>query len=88
MFTMKLMEEVIQSENVKMALERVESNEGSPGIDKMKVENLRPYLRKHWLTIRKQLLEGTYQPKPVRRVEIPKPDGSGVRKLGIPTVRP
>ena len=85
MFQTKLMEEVVRGENVKRALERVERNAGSPGVDGMKTEKLRGYLRKHWLRIRKELLEGTYQPHPVRRVEIPKPDGSGVRKLGIPS---
>ena len=86
MFPTKLMEEVVRGENVKMALARVEANAGSPGADGMKTEKLRGYLRKHWPRIRKELLEGTYSPQPVRRVEIPKPDGSGVRKLGIPSV--
>jgi RNA-directed DNA polymerase len=85
MFSTKLMEEVVRGENVKMALARVEANAGSPGADGMKTEKLRGYLRKHWLRIRKELLEGTYSPQPVRRVEIPKSDGSGVRKLGIPS---
>src|SRR4051794_7259759 len=85
MFPRKLMEVMVHAENVKKALERVESNAGSPGVDKMKTEKLRAYLKKHWVKIRSQLLEGTYRPMPVRRVEIPKPDGSGVRKLGIPS---
>jgi len=80
-----LMEEVCKRENLKEAYARVVSNKGSPGVDGMTVQRLGKYLRKHWPTIREQLLKGTYQPKPVRRVEIPKPDG-GVRKLGIPTV--
>jgi group II intron reverse transcriptase/maturase len=67
------------------ALERVEHNGGAPGIDGMTVKELRPYLRAHWLEIRAQLDQETYRPSPVRRVEIPKPDG-GVRLLGIPSV--
>jgi RNA-directed DNA polymerase len=79
------MEEVCERENLKRALRRVKSNKGSPGIDDMKVEDLPGYLKQHWPTIREQLLTGTYEPQPVKGVEIPKPDG-GVRKLGIPTV--
>ena len=67
------------------ALKRVKSNKGSAGIDGMSVEELPGYLKEHWPAIREQLLGGTYRPQPVRRVEIPKPDG-GVRQLGIPTV--
>ena len=52
----------------------------------MTVDQLVDYLKQHWLAVREQLLSGTYEPKPVRRVEIPKPDGGGMRKLGIPTV--
>jgi RNA-directed DNA polymerase len=79
------MEEVCERENCLRALKRVKSNKGSPGIDGMKVGELPGYLKQHWLAIREQLLSGNYEPQPVRRVEIPKPDG-GVRKLGIPTV--
>lgn len=79
------MESVCQRENMWQALKRVKANGGSPGIDGMTVDALKDYLKQHWLAIREQLLDGTYQPQPVRRVEIPKPDG-GVRKLGIPTV--
>ena len=79
------MEEVCERENLKEALRRVKANKGSAGIDRMTVDGIADYLKKHWPAIREQLLSGTYQPKPVRRVEIPKPDG-GVRKLGIPTV--
>src|SRR6267142_2376795 len=68
------------------ALRQVRSNKGSAGIDRMTVDQLGDYLKQHWPVIREQLLNGTYEPKPVRRVEIPKPDGGGVRKLGIPTV--
>jgi group II intron reverse transcriptase/maturase len=74
------------NQNVARALERVERNGGAPGIDGMTVKELRPYLREHWLGIRETLDEQTYQPTPVRRVEIPKPDG-GVRQLGIPSVK-
>jgi RNA-directed DNA polymerase len=83
--TNRLMEEVCERENLKEALRRVKANKGSAGIDRMTVDGIADYLKQHWLAIREQLLSGTYQPKPVRRVEIPKPDG-GVRKLGIPTV--
>ena len=81
-----LMEEVCERENCKQALARVKANQGSPGVDGMTVHELPDYLKQHWPAIREQLLSGTYQPQPVRRKEIDKPDGSGVRKLGIPTV--
>jgi RNA-directed DNA polymerase len=83
--TRQWMEEVCDKENLKRALRRVKANKGSPGIDGMKVGELPGYLKQHWPAIREQLLSGTYQPQPVKRVEIAKPDG-GVRKLGIPTV--
>lgn len=81
----QLMEAVCERRNCKQALARVKRNKGSAGIDGMTVEQLPAYLKQHWLTIRAQLLSGTYKPQPVKRVEIPKPDG-GKRKLGIPTV--
>ncbi len=81
----RLTEEVCERGNRREALERVRANQGSPGIDGMTVDELPGYLEQHWPAIRGQLLSGTYEPKPVKRVEIPKPDG-GVRKLGIPTV--
>lgn len=81
-----LMEEVCERENCQQALKRVRSNKGSPGVDGMSVKQLPAYLKQHWPAIREQLLKGTYQPRPVKRVEIDKPDGSGVRKLGVPTV--
>jgi RNA-directed DNA polymerase len=81
----QLMEEVCERENCLQAYKRVKSNKGGPGIDGMTVEQLPGYLKEHWPAIRKQLLSGIYKPQPVRRVEIPKPDG-GVRHLGIPTV--
>lgn len=80
----KLMEEVCHRRNTEEALRRVRVNKGAPGIDGMTVEALEGYLKQHWPAIREQLLLGTYTPQPVKRVEIPKPDG-GVRKLGIPT---
>jgi len=83
--TEQWMEEVCERENCKQALRRVKANKGSPGIDGMTVEQLSGHLKEHWPAIREQLLSGTYTPQPVKRVEIPKPDG-GVRKLGIPTV--
>jgi len=79
------MEAVVERENLKKALAQVKRNKGAPGIDGMTVEALDPYLKEHWLTLRAQLLEGTYKPQPVQRVEIPKASG-GVRPLGIPTV--
>jgi len=79
------MEEVCERENCLQAYKRVKSNKGSAGIDGMTVDDLSAYLKEHWPAIRDQLLSGTYKPQPVRRVEIPKPDG-GVRQLGIPTV--
>jgi len=83
--TESLMEEVCERENCKQALKRVKANKGSPGVDGMTVQQLPGFLQQHWSALREQLLSGTYKPQPVRRVEIPKPDG-GVRKLGIPTV--
>jgi len=83
--TDRLMEEVCERENLKEALRRVKANKGSGGVDGMTIDGITDYLKQHWPAIRERLLNGTYEPKPVRRVEIPKPDG-GVRKLGIPTV--
>ncbi len=80
-----LMEQICQRENLSKALQRVRQNKGGPGIDGMTVNKLAGYLKKHWPEIREQLLAGTYSPKPVKRVEIPKSDG-GIRKLGIPIV--
>src|SRR5690348_8355949 len=79
------MEEVCDRDNLVRAWKRVRQNKGSPGVDGMTIGRARDYLREHWPSIRSQLLEGTYQPQPVKRVEIPKPDG-GVRKLGVPCV--
>ncbi len=84
--TLGLMEEVVRRENLLAAYKRVRANKGAPGIDGMTVEALEGFCREHWTRIREELLCGTYEPQPVRRVEIPKPDGKGVRTLGIPTV--
>ena len=83
--TMHLMEEVCERENLVRAWQRVRGNKGAPGVDGMTIADAASYLREHWPDIRSQLLSGTYWPQPVRRVEIPKPDG-GVRKLGVPCV--
>jgi RNA-directed DNA polymerase len=82
--TDRLREEVCERENLKEALRQVKANQGSAGVDGMTVGGITDYLKQHWPTIRERLLNGTYEPQPVRRVEIPKPDG-GIRKLGIPT---
>src|SRR3974377_52327 len=79
------MEEVCDRENLVRAWKRVRQNKGSPGVDGMTIDDAKDYLREHWPDIRSQLLAGTYQPQPVKRVEIPKPDGGG-RKLGVPCV--
>ena len=73
--TEQLMEEVCDRENLLRAWKRVRQNKGSPGVDGMTIDDARDYLREHWPSIRSQLLEGTYQPQPVKRVEIPKSDG-------------
>jgi RNA-directed DNA polymerase len=82
--TERLMEEVCERANLKQALRRVQRNGGSPGIDGMTVDELPGYLEEHWPNLRAQMLNGTYEPQPVKRVPIPKPDG-GVRNLGIAT---
>lgn len=82
--TDRLIEEMVQRDNAKAALKRVKQNKGSPGIDGMTVDELSDHLAENWIEIREQLLAGTYQPKPVKRQEIPK-SGGGVRELGIPT---
>src|SRR3954452_9249390 len=83
--TNRWMEEVWERDNLKEALRQVKANKGSAGIDRMTVGQLSDYLNQHWPSIREQLLNGTYETKPVRRAGRPQPDG-GVRKLGIPTV--
>src|SRR5256886_8049128 len=79
------MEAVVERENLKKALAQVKRNKGAAGVDGMTVGDLPAYLKEHWLTIRARLLDGTYKPQPVRRIEIPKATG-GTRPLGIPTV--
>ncbi len=80
-----LLDRVLERENLRRALKQVRQNKGAPGIDGMTVDDLPEYLRHHWPKLRAQLKTGTYMPQPVRRVEIPKPDGK-TRPLGIPTV--
>lgn len=83
--TGSLLEKVLDKDNLNLAYKRVKKNDGSHGVDGMNVNELLPYLKQHGENLRQMLLEGKYQPQPVRRVEMPKPDG-GVRLLGIPTV--
>jgi len=82
---MELMSAIIEPNNMHLAYRRVTRNKGSAGVDGMHVEQLKAYLQQHWPTLKQQLVDGTYQPQPVRKVEIPKP-GGGKRMLGIPTV--
>lgn len=81
-----MLEQLLSRENLLEALKRVESNKGSHGVDGMSVKSLREHVMQNWQAIRQAIEEGAYQPSPVRRVEIPKPNGGGVRMLGIPTV--
>lgn len=81
----ELWEKVFARDNLQQALKRVEQNQGAPGPDGMRVDELRPYLKTNWPKLRQRLDQGTYKPQPVRRIEIPKPDG-GVRNLGVPAV--
>jgi len=83
--TEALLDRVLERANLQRALKQVRHNKGAPGIDGMTVNELPDYLRHHWPEIRAQLVAGTYRPQPVKRVEIPKPDGR-TRPLGIPTV--
>lgn len=80
-----LLEQVLDRDNLIQALSRVKANRGAPGVDGMTVKELPEYLTENWPAIREALYAGTYQPTSVRRVEIPKPGGKGVRLLGIPT---
>jgi len=80
-----LIETMLERGNMLKALQAVEANQGAAGVDGMEVKQLRPYLQERWAVIKEQLLKGIYQPRPVRRVDIPKP-GGGTRMLGIPTV--
>lgn len=81
-----LMARILERDNVKRAWERVKSNQGAPGSDGMTLEDFPAYAREHWHEIRQSLMDGNYQPRPVRRVIIPKPKGKGERKLGVPCV--
>ena len=82
----RIIEAAVERENMLAAWRRVKANKGAPGVDGMTVEALWPWLQANWPRIKAQLLDGTYQPAPVRKVEIPKPGGRGMRQLGIPTV--
>ncbi len=82
---MELMSAIIEPNNMHLAYKRVTRNKGSAGVDGVRVEQLKAYLKQHWPTLKQQLLDGHYQPQPVCKVEIPKP-GGGKRMLGIPTV--
>ena len=84
-FAEPCMEAIVERDNLRKALAQVKRNKGAPGLDGMTVEALGAHLKDHWLTIRAQLLDGSYKPQPVKRVEIPKAAG-GVRALGVPTV--
>lgn len=86
MFGENLMEEMCERGNMRAALQRVRANQGSPGIDNMRVDELPNFLKAHWLAIKGQLLQGIYQPQAIKRVEIPKPGSQEQRKLGIPCV--
>jgi RNA-directed DNA polymerase len=81
----RMIDELLSRENLLTALKRVEANKGSHGVDGMSVKSLREHIMHHWETLRLSIENGTYEPSPVRRVEIPKPNG-GTRLLGIPTV--
>lgn len=81
-----LMERILERDNVQQAWLRVRSNRGAPGSDGMSLEDFPDYAREHWSEIRQSLRDGSYQPRPVRRVSIPKPHGKGERKLGVPCV--
>jgi RNA-directed DNA polymerase len=84
--SVELMEEVLRKENLMRAYKRVKGNKGAAGVDGMTVDELMPYCQAHWNDIKRQLLVGNYEPRPVKRVEIPKPDGKGTRMLCIPVV--
>ena len=84
--TENLLDAVMASDNLSRAWKRVKSNDGVPGIDGVTIEDWPAYAREHWPALRERINQGRYKPQPVQRVEIPKPDGSGMRLLGIPTV--
>ena len=80
-----LLERILSRGNMRMALDKVKSNKGAGGIDGIEIEDIDQYLKENWVDIRDKIRRRKYKPQPVRRVEIPKPNG-GVRNLGIPTV--
>jgi RNA-directed DNA polymerase len=86
MYGEHLMEELVERGNMRAALRQVRANQGSPGVDAMRVDDLPDFLKAHWPAIKDQLLQGTYQPQVIKRVEIPKPGSHEPRKLGIPCV--
>jgi RNA-directed DNA polymerase len=79
------MERVVERSNLWLAYQRVVQNKGAPGVDDLTVAEFRDWLKVHWPSVKRALLEGRYLPRPVRRVDIPKPSG-GIRTLGVPTV--
>ena len=81
----QLLEEILSRDNMRLAYKKVKANKGASGIDGITIEEIDDYLKENWVNIRDKIRERKYKPKPVRRVEIPKPDG-GVRNLGVPTV--
>lgn len=86
MFNDKVMEDICERSNLQLAYKRVCRNNGAPGIDNLRVEDFGAYLKANWQIIKKQLLTGSYKPQALKRIEIPKPNGKGMRKLGIPCV--
>src|SRR6185437_2956241 len=84
-FLSSMLEEILDYRNITKALQQVMSNKGAGGVDGMQTEELRDWLEVNWGNLRESILEGSYRPAPVRKVEIPKPSG-GTRTLGIPTV--
>ena len=80
-----MLERILSNENIKTAYKKVYANKGAGGVDGVTVQELKEYMRENWNSIKEQIRARTYKPQPVKRVEIPKPNG-GVRKLGIPTV--
>ena len=81
----QLLEEILSRDNMRLAYKKVKANKGASGIDGITIEEIDDYLKENWVNIRDKIRKRKYKPKPVRRVEIPKPDG-GVRNLGVPTV--
>ena len=80
-----MLEKILSKDNMNKAYKAVAANKGSSGVDNVTIEELGSFIKKYWIEIREQIRQRQYKPQPVRRVEIPKPNG-GIRKLGIPTV--